>query len=203
MVRWQAGAIVVTASVIVGVAFAAEKGGMKSDRGTAPAPGSSKATPPPPATSPPVAEPTTTRFGDWAWVCRSSGTAGPACEGIQLLRRSGDGADLAQYRLTPTNDAAVLRLTILVPANARVDSPPRLVPGADSKDVSSLKWTVCTLGGCRAEADVRASELEALARAAPEGVGFTYLESSTRVVALPMVANGLPDLIRAATPKAK
>ena len=199
MVRWIP--LAAAACGVVGAAFAAEKGGGKSDRGSSPA--AIVPTPTAPAKAAPTGEATTTRFGDWAWVCRPSTSAPPSCEGTQLLRRSGDGSDLAQYRLTPTNDAAVLRLSVLVPANARMDSPPRLVRGGDPKDVAGLKWIVCTLGGCRAEADVRLPELEALSRGTPDGTGVTYLDASARTVALPMVTNGLTDLIKAAVSKGK
>ena len=206
MVKWRTVLVAVTVSVVVGAAHAAERGGAKSDRGTSPA---ATAAPPPAkaasttaSAAPAAGEATTTRFGDWAWTCRPSASDG-ACEGTQLLRRSGDGADLAQYRLTPTKDAAILRLSVLVPANARMDSPPRLVRGGDTKEISSLKWTSCTLGGCRAEADVRVSELEALSRGASDGSGVIYLDASTRTVALPLVTNGLADLIKVAVAKVK
>lgn len=203
--RWRTVLVAVTVSVVVGVAHAAEKGGVKSDRGTSPAAAAAaapaKALPATATVAGAAGEATTTRFGDWAWTCRPATAAAISCEGTQLLRRSGDGADLAQYRLTPTNDAAILRLSILVPANARMDSPPRLVRGGEAKDINALKWTVCTVGGCRAEVDVRASELEALARGTPEGVAITYQDASTRTVSLPMVMNGILDLIKVAPSK--
>lgn len=204
--RWRTVLVAVTV-VVVGVAHAAEKGGVKSDRGAPPAaaaaPAPAKALPATATVAGAAGEATTTRFGDWAWTCRPATAAAISCAGTQLLRRSGDGSDLAQYRLTPTNDAAVLRLSVLVPANARMDSPPRLVRGGDPKDVADLKWIVCTLGGCRAEADVRLPDLEALSRGAPNGTGVTYLDASARTVALPMVTNGLADLIKVAVSKGK
>lgn len=214
--------VAVAASVVVGTSFAAEKTGPKGDRGTPPSP---PAGAPAPAKATANGEATTSRYGDWALTCRpltpssTSPAKAPAtapgnraapvpativaCEGTQLLRKSEDGSDLAHYRLTRTDDAGLLRVSILVPANARMDTPLRLVRGGDTKDAMVLRWMVCTLGGCRAEADVRASDLKSFASGAPGGIATVYLDATTRPVTLPLVTNGLAELISALAPEPK
>lgn len=197
------------AVLMAGIAVAAEKPGGKADRGAPP--------PAPPTVpskpTPSAAAPVPTSYGDWLRLCRPATAdtptapappAAPAlCEGTQLLRKSGDGTDLAQYRLTPAGRPGRLRLSVLVPANARMDVPVRVVRQGEAKEFAVLAWTVCTLGGCRAEAEVAAADLDAFARAAAEKSAVVYLDSAARPVTLPMVANGLPELIAALSPKAK
>ncbi len=190
MVNSRSALTVVVALAAATPVLAAETSGPKASRRS-----------PPTATAPVKPAPeaaTAVTHGDWVAICsgRTSASKGPtSCHGTQLLRKASDAANLAQYRLTTTPDAAVLRLSALVPANAQLNSPVRLIGGDGQKEVASLAWTNCTLGGCLAQGNIASADLRALEGGPVPGASLGYFDAGGHGVNLPLSPKGLGPLL--------
>ena len=116
--------------------------------------------PAPQVTSEPPAgetEPSSTSasYGDWLMRCQRLGDVADAekvCEAAQLIRAQDQQNPVAEVAIGRLKKTDPLHLTIVLPVNIALATPPRL--SLNGKDVDGLNfvWLKCLPGGCYANA---------------------------------------------------
>lgn len=96
---------------------------------------------------------TTAGFGDWVLQCNQPEGRPKNCEIIQSLNNA-QGQVVAQFAIGRTEAGQPLRLTLVVPPNVTLDTPPRLVPNAagnGARGVVDMVWRRCFPNRCLAD----------------------------------------------------
>jgi invasion protein IalB len=103
------------------------------------------------------AEPSSTSasYGDWLMRCQRLGDAADVekvCEAAQLIRAQDQQNPVAEVAIGRLKKTDPLHLTIVLPVNIALATPPRL--SVNGKDVDGLNfvWLKCLPGGCYANA---------------------------------------------------
>ena len=146
-----------------------------------------------PSTAQPGTRPefTTAGFGDWVLRCSQPEGRAKNCEIVQSL--NAQGQVVAQFALGRAEAGQPLRLTLALPPNLAIDTPPRLVPNAaanDARAVVDLVWRRCFPTLCLA--DVAPSEaLVQQFRRQTENAQVRFVSGEGRENTLPLSLRGL------------
>ena len=162
----------------------------------------SRAQPPTPVPAPaaepqrtPAAEPqrTTATFGDWTLRCVRPEHGAAACEVTQTVYDKSQA--VAQTALGRPGRGEATRLTVLLPANVTLGTPPRLL-GAESDPAVELSWRRCLPAGCLADATLTDEQVRRL-RARTDNGRLTFQDGAGRDAAIPFVPRGLAPALDA------
>ena len=145
--------------------------------------------------APSQAEPqrTTATFGDWTVRCVRPDKAAQLCEVTQTLYDKSQ--PVAQTALGRPARGEKMRLTVLVPANVTLATPPRL-QGEETDAPLELTWRRCLRAGCLADATLSEDQLRRLrARTATSRIAFQ--DGAGRDAAIPFAPRGLTQALDA------
>jgi invasion protein IalB len=116
-----------------------------------------------------------------------------ACEVTQTVYDKSQA--VAQTALGRPGRGEAMRLTILVPPNLTLSTPPRLV-GADNEPAVELSWRRCVPAGCLADAILTEEQVKRL-RARTENGRVTFQDGAGREAAIPFAPRGLAPALDA------
>lgn len=156
---------------------------------TDPKPGTPAAAPSPTAAMP---DRTTASFGDWILRCERRIDMTPPrrfCELGQTIQRSGDAGPQAQIALGRLASTDPIRLTILLPINITLQSPPKVVIEGADRQSFELIWMRCIANGCFATA-VISDEVLGKLRSQKEAGRIEYKDGTGREIVLPISFGG-------------
>lgn len=134
---------------------------------------------------------TTAGFGDWILRCTHPEGRAKNCEIVQSL--NAQGQVVAQFALGRPEAGQPLRLTLAIPPNVALDSPPRLVPiaaGADARGVLDLAWRRCLPTVCLADLAPSEALLQQFRRQ-NENAQIRFVSGEGRENTLPMSLRGI------------
>lgn len=151
--------------------------------------------PQPEAPKPAANEPqrTTATFDDWTLRCVRTAGSPPACEVTQTLFEK--DRPVAQTALGRPASGESMRLTILVPTNITIGTPPRFEE-ADGKFGFDLGWRRCLPAGCLADSLLNEEQLQGL-RMRTTNARITFKDAAGRDTAIPFTPRGLPAALDA------
>jgi invasion protein IalB len=147
--------------------------------------------------APPTAQPgarpefTTAGFGDWVLRCTQPEGRAKNCEIVQSL--NAQGQVVAQFALGRAEAGQPLRLTLAIPPNLAIDTPPRLVPNAaanDARVVVDLVWRRCFPNICLADVAPSDALLQQFRRQT-ENAQVRFVSGEGRENTLPLSLRGL------------
>ena len=146
-----------------------------------------------PSTAQPAARPefTTAGFGDWVLRCSQPEGRAKNCEIVQSL--NAQGQVVAQFALGRAEAGQPLRLTLAIPPNVALDTPPRLVPNAagnDARAVVDLAWRRCFPNICLADVAPSDALLQQFRRQT-ENAQVRFVSGEGRENTLPLSLRGL------------
>jgi invasion protein IalB len=146
-----------------------------------------------PSTAQPAARPefTTAGFGDWVLRCTQPEGRAKNCEIVQSI--NAQGQVVAQFALGRAEAGQPIRLTLAVPPNLALDTPPRLVPNAtanDARNVVDLVWRRCFPTICLADTALSEALLQQFGRQ-NEAAQMRFVSGDGRENALPLSLRGL------------
>lgn len=140
-----------------------------------------------PAVVPNEPQRTTATFADWTLRCVRPEGVPPACEVTQTIYdKSNAVAQTAIGRPTKTD---ALRLTILVPSNVQLTTPPKFQPG-DTDAALDLTWRRCLPAGCLADVVLTDDDLKRL-RARTENGRIVFQDGTGHDTVIPFAPKGL------------
>ena len=134
---------------------------------------------------------TTAGFGDWILRCTHPEGRAKNCELVQSL--NAQGQVVAQFALGRPEAGQPLRLTLAIPPNVALDTPPRLVPiaaGADARGVLDLVWRRCFPNICLADVAPSDALLQQFRRQT-ENAQVRFVSGEGRENTLPLSLRGL------------
>lgn len=134
---------------------------------------------------------TTAGFGDWILRCTQPEGRAKNCEIVQSL--NAQGQVVAQFALGRPEAGQPLRLTLAIPPNVALDTPPRLVPiaaGADARGVLDLAWRRCLPTVCLADLAPSEALLQQFRRQT-ENAQVRFVSGEGRENTLPLSLRGL------------
>ena len=146
-----------------------------------------------PSTAQPGTRPefTTAGFGDWVLRCSQPEGRAKNCEIVQSL--NAQGQVVAQFALGRAEAGQPLRLTLALPPNLAIDTPPRLVPNAaanDARAVVDLVWRRCFPNICLADVAPSDALLQQFRRQT-ENAQVRFVSGEGRENTLPLSLRGL------------
>ena len=146
-----------------------------------------------PSTAQPGTRPefTTAGFGDWVLRCSQPEGRAKNCEIVQSL--NAQGQVVAQFALGRAEAGQPLRLTLAIPPNVAIDTPPRLVPNAaanDARAVVDLAWRRCFPNICLADVAPSDALLQQFRRQT-ENAQVRFVSGEGRENTLPLSLRGL------------
>jgi invasion protein IalB len=148
-----------------------------------------------------VAEPSSTSasYGDWIMRCQRLGDGADAdrvCEAAQLIHAQDQQNPVAEVAIGRLKKTDPLRLTIVLPVNIALSTPPRL--SLNGKDVDGLNfvWLKCLPGGCYANA-LLTDDVVRRWRDETDARRITWNDGSGRESAVGLSFNGLGSAIDA------
>ena len=146
-----------------------------------------------PSTAQPAARPefTTAGFGDWVLRCTQPEGRAKNCEIVQSI--NAQGQVVAQFALGRAEAGQPIRLTLAVPPNLALDTPPRLVPNAtvtDGRGVVDLVWRRCFPTICLADTAPSEALLQQFRRQ-NEAAQMRFVSGDGRENALPLSLRGI------------
>ena len=146
-----------------------------------------------PSTAQPGTRPefTTAGFGDWVLRCSQPEGRAKNCEIVQSL--NAQGQVVAQFALGRAEAGQPLRLTLAIPPNVALDTPPRLVPNAagnDARAVVDLAWRRCFPNICLADVAPSDALLQQFRRQT-ENAQVRFVSGEGRENTLPLSLRGL------------
>lgn len=134
---------------------------------------------------------TTAGFGDWVLRCTQPEGRAKNCELVQSL--NAQGQVVAQFALGRPEAGQPLRLTLAIPPNLAIDTPPRLVPNAaanDARAVVDLVWRRCFPTLCLADVAPSDALLQQFRRQT-ENAQVRFVSGEGRENTLPLSLRGL------------
>ncbi len=134
---------------------------------------------------------TTAGFGDWILRCTQPEGRAKNCEIVQSL--NAQGQVVAQFALGRAEAGQPLRLTLAIPPNVALDTPPRLVPiaaGAEARGVLDLAWRRCLPTVCLADLAPSEALLQQFRRQS-ENAQIRFVSGEGRENTLPMSLRGI------------
>ncbi|MCZ8173216.1 MAG: invasion associated locus B family protein [Brevundimonas sp.] len=134
---------------------------------------------------------TTAGFGDWILRCTQPEGRAKNCEIVQSLNVQGQV--VAQFALGRPEAGQPLRLTLAIPPNVALDTPPRLVPNAagnDARGVLDLAWRRCLPTVCLADLAPSDALLQQFRRQ-NENAQVRFVSGEGRENTLPMSLRGI------------
>jgi invasion protein IalB len=148
---------------------------------------------PAPSNAPPAARPefTTAGFGDWVLRCTQPEGRAKNCEIVQSINAQGQA--VAQFALGRAEAGQPIRLTLAVPPNLALDTPPRLVPNAtvtDGRGVVDLVWRRCFPTICLADTAPSEALLQQFRRQ-NEAAQVRFVSGEGRENTLPLSLRGI------------
>ena len=143
--------------------------------------------------APPAARPefTTAGFGDWVLRCAQPEGRAKNCEIVQSI--NAQGQVVAQFALGRAEAGQPIRLTLAVPPNLALDTPPRLVPNATANDARGgvdLVWRRCFPTLCLADVAPSDALLQQFRRQT-ENAQVRFVSGEGRENTLPLSLRGL------------
>ncbi len=146
-----------------------------------------------PSAAQPAARPefTTAGFGDWVLRCTQPEGRAKNCEIVQSI--NAQGQVVAQFALGRAEAGQPIRLTLAVPPNLALDTPPRLVPNAsanDARSVVDLAWRRCFPTICLADMALSEALLQQFRRQ-NEAAQMRFVSGDGRENALPLSLRGI------------
>jgi invasion protein IalB len=143
--------------------------------------------------APPAARPefTTAGFGDWVLRCAQPEGRAKNCEIVQSI--NAQGQVVAQFALGRAEAGQPIRLTLAVPPNLALDTPPRLVPNAAANDARAgvdLVWRRCFPTLCLADVAPSDALLQQFRRQT-ENAQVRFVSGEGRENTLPLSLRGL------------
>lgn len=141
----------------------------------------------------PAARPefTTASFGDWVLRCTQPEGRAKNCEIAQSL--NAQGQVVAQFALGRTEAGQPLRLTLVIPPNVMLDTPPRLIPnvvGNDQRTPLDLTWRRCFPNLCLADLAPSEALLQQFRRSS-ESAQVKFVSGEGRESTLPLSLRGI------------
>jgi invasion protein IalB len=146
-----------------------------------------------PSTAQPAARPefTTAGFGDWVLRCTQPEGRAKNCEIVQSINVQGQV--VAQFALGRAEAGQPIRLTLAVPPNLALDTPPRLLPNAtvtDGRGMVDLVWRRCFPTICLADTAPSEALLQQFRRQ-NEAAQMRFVSGDGRENALPLSLRGI------------
>ena len=146
-----------------------------------------------PSTAQPAARPefTTAGFGDWVLRCTQPEGRAKNCEIVQSI--NAQGQVVAQFALGRAEAGQPIRLTLAVPPNLALDTPPRLLPNAtvtDGRGMVDLVWRRCFPTICLADTAPSEALLQQLRRQ-NEAAQVRFVSGEGRENTLPLSLRGI------------
>ncbi len=136
---------------------------------------------------PPEPQRTTATFADWTLRCVRPEGVPAVCEVTQTIYdKSNPVAQTAIGRPTKTEP---LRLTILVPSNVLLTSPPKFQPG-EGEPAIDLTWRRCLPAACLADVALTEDQLKML-RARTDNGRIVFQDGGGRDSVIPFAPKGL------------
>jgi invasion protein IalB len=166
---------------------------------------------PKPAVPAPVAKPeaaqsidadpssTLASFGDWTLRCQRVGNGADkqrVCEVAQQIRtqeQQNPAAELAIGRLKKSDP---LRLTVVLPVNISLSSPPGFSADGTAPETFDLGWRKCLPGGCIADAQLKDDVLRRWKLQTSAG-RITWTDGAGRDLAIGLSFRGLSQALDA------
>jgi invasion protein IalB len=148
---------------------------------TTPAPPARSAQPAPTPPVPPAAKPlaveaeperTTATFGDWILRCERSGevtNARKICEIVQSVQVQGQQAPIAQIAIGRVQKTDPLKLTLVLPSNVTLTSPPKVSTEEKGGQLVETIWQRCLPIGCLADVVLRDDVVKAMRARSDQG----------------------------------
>ena len=134
---------------------------------------------------------TTAGFGDWVLRCSQPEGRPKNCEIVQSL--NAQGQVVAQFAMGRPEAGQPLRLTLAIPPNVALDTPPRLVPNATGNDARAavdLVWRRCFPNLCLADLVLSEALLQQFRRQA-ENARIRFVSGEGRENTLPLSLRGV------------
>ena len=152
--------------------------------------------------SPPVdAEPNSTSasFGDWALRCQRLGNGAETqrvCEVTQQIRAQDQQNPVAELAVGRLKKADPLRLTVALPVNVTISSPPSFSTDSKVPELLDLAWRKCLPGGCIADALLKDDVLRRW-KTQTGAEHITWTDASGRDLAVELSFRGLTQALDA------
>ena len=134
---------------------------------------------------------TTAGFGDWVLRCTQPEGRAKSCEVVQSI--NAQGQVVAQFALGRTEAGQPIRLTLAVPPNLALDTPPRLVPNAtatDARGAVDMVWRRCFPAVCLADMAPSEALLQQFRRQ-NEAAQMRFVSGDGRENVLPLSLRGI------------
>jgi invasion protein IalB len=150
------------------------------------------------APSPVDAEPSSTlaNFGDWSLRCQRLGNGTEThrvCEVTQQIRAQNEQDPVAELAIGRLKKPDPLRLTIVLPVNITISSPPRFSAEGKVPELPDLGWRKCLPGGCIADALLKDDVLHRWTAQA----SLTWTNAAGRDLAIGLSSRGLAQALDA------
>jgi invasion protein IalB len=147
------------------------------------------------------AEPSSTSasYGDWVMRCQRLGDGADAervCEAAQLIHAQGQQNPVAEVAIGRLKKTDPLHLTIVLPVNITLRTPPSL--SLKGKDVDGLNfvWLKCLPGGCYANAPLK-DDVVRRWKDETDARRIIWTDGAGRVSAVDLSFNGLGSALDA------
>jgi invasion protein IalB len=157
---------------------------------------------PAPARAPAVTgepERTTATFGDWVMRCERSGEGANArkiCEIVQSVQVQGQQAPIAQIAIGRVQKSDPLRLTLVLPSNVTLTSPPKFSTEEKDGQLVDTIWQRCLPIGCLADVVLR-DEITRAMRARNDQGRVEFRDGVGREIRLPFSLKGAAQALDA------
>lgn len=151
--------------------------------------------------SPIDAEPSSTlaSFGDWTLRCQRIGNGTDTqrvCEVVQQIRTREQQGPVAELAIGRLKKADPLRLTVILPVNVTLLSPPGLSADGTVPEALDLGWRKCLPGGCIADALLKDDVLRRWKLQTGTG-RITWTDAAGHDLAIGLSFRGLPQALDA------
>lgn len=156
------------------------------------------AAPPRTAVVPNDPQRTTATFGDWTLRCERLSNDQRVCEAATAIMATAQGQSgpIAQVAIGRPVPHEPLRITLVLPANVGLGSPPRLAAGETARALAELSWRRCLPGACYADTAIDDAALNEL-KARQEPARLSYRDGAEREIALSLSTRGLAQSLEA------